>query len=1099
MSLTPEQQQAVEASGSVAVTAGAGTGKTHMLTARYLHHITEDSLSPLQIVAVTFTEKAAAELRARIRQQVFERFGEQSETSAKLEAAQISTLHALAARICWEHNEEAQVPPDFEILDETEGSIWKLERMDEQLAALQATMFEQVPYSLMEQFLERYFTDPLSMQEALKRPPEERNKILEEAVNQARHDLIANDVWQNSRNILIDIAGDENDKFEIHRKEIAQAIEQVETGTNAADALQVISTSKINVGSKKKWPEGQLEEGKEAVRQLRELVQTQEKNTLLHLDFGLPDERLEACLPILQQAAETVDTAIQTRKYKDRVLDYADLEIHALKALEKESIREYYSKRWKAFLIDEFQDTNPIQARLLEALTENARLTIVGDIKQSIYGFRRADVEVFRRFEKKILDGGGDSISLSQSFRTHNELVSQMNRVFEPLLVSAHQELHSTRETPHAGPHIQAVTIQAENGVKKERRQQAEAKWIANAIQEMLDRGIMIHDKASDQNRPIETRDIAILARTWDPLDCYTETLQASGLPAVLAAGGNLLDTREAKDGLALLQFLADPSDNLALAALLRSPFFAVSDVELYTFVEEIWKPEFERKKSKTKKHEARSSSIASWWSLLGHSQNEAIGEARIVLDKLFNMKDRLSPSELLQEANRQTAYTAVIGNLPMAERRLADWRGLAQWCRQMEAGPEHVFDFVRRVRKLKQHEVEIARPPMQSGNAISLMTVHAAKGLEWPVVILPDLSRRPPHQSDAVLFEPESGCAVKFPDADDDEPKPLLYTHLLNQAKQKTQAEAYRLLYVAFTRARDRLILTSVDESGGLMDLLSEGLRHAEIEVSQYPYCEEDGVPTVPPMPEIRPLPEIQLTKTMGRGLHTINATDLSDYNKCPYRFYLKVIQDHKGISIHKSKTKREDAARLGTLTHIALENDIKDMDTLQRFEPGVAVEVVEEALQLAQQFWQSELFSQFQGIETEKEVPFHLERFDGIAIQGIIDLLGLDFVLDYKTSQDLDADDYRYQIGVYAMAKEKPKAYIADLRSPELYCYQGEQLKDIEQSIASMIQSIRNEEFEAAPSREVCGVCPFQRKQICEYVVDFRGAKGHKGQKRL
>jgi hypothetical protein len=129
-----------------------------------------------------------------------------------------------------------------------------------------------------------------------------------------------------------------------------------------------------------------------------------------------------------------------------RVLDFADLEVHALKALEREEVRSYYGERWRAFLVDEFQDTNPVQAELLDRLTQGTKLTVVGDEKQSIYGFRRADVEVFRRFRERILSEGGSEVLLATSFRSHSGLVKILNAVFSFVLGKLRQDLEAHRE-----------------------------------------------------------------------------------------------------------------------------------------------------------------------------------------------------------------------------------------------------------------------------------------------------------------------------------------------------------------------------------------------------------------------------------------------------------------------------------------------------------------------------------------------------------------------------------------------------------------------------------------------------------------------------
>ena len=173
MALTSQQEQAATSATSVAITAGAGTGKTYMLAGRYLFHLREQNLSPLQIVAMTFTDKAATELRSRIRQTVQQEAPERFDWLAELEAAPICTFHSLAARIRREHPEAAGVPADFTPLDEWEGQLWQAEQVAIALDQLPSGLYGQIPYSLMKAAMEVFLQDPLSAEEALQRSRED--------------------------------------------------------------------------------------------------------------------------------------------------------------------------------------------------------------------------------------------------------------------------------------------------------------------------------------------------------------------------------------------------------------------------------------------------------------------------------------------------------------------------------------------------------------------------------------------------------------------------------------------------------------------------------------------------------------------------------------------------------------------------------------------------------------------------------------------------------------------------------------------------------------------------------------------------------------
>ncbi|MGH3148917.1 MAG: UvrD-helicase domain-containing protein, partial [Rubrobacter sp.] len=431
MSLTEDQSRAVGAEGSVAVVAGAGTGKTHMLTERYVHHLLEGGLSPLEVVAVTFTEKAAEELRSRIRERVRERVPDREDLLAELEAAQISTIHALCARVCREHPDEAGVPADFGILDELRGGLWRTDRLVDAMDELPLDHYQAIPYPLMQAALEALFADPIAAEQALERGPEEWSLLTEQARERALDSFLQDPVIEEGRRTLRSYEGAEGDRMEDARRAAVSALAELYASAGAETyprpSFEALASINLVGGSKGSWGEGELETVKEALRAVRGLVRAELKRGIVTLELGPSDDRLAEVLPVLRDAYRTAQATVSLAKRRARVLDFADLEVHALRALEHEGVRDYYRGRWRAFLVDEFQDTNPVQADLLGLLTEGAKLTVVGDEKQSIYGFRRADVEVFRRFRERILSEGGEDVVLATSFRGHSELVGVLN------------------------------------------------------------------------------------------------------------------------------------------------------------------------------------------------------------------------------------------------------------------------------------------------------------------------------------------------------------------------------------------------------------------------------------------------------------------------------------------------------------------------------------------------------------------------------------------------------------------------------------------------------------------------------------------------
>jgi ATP-dependent helicase/nuclease subunit A len=1057
VSLTTQQQAAVHANGSVAVIAGAGTGKTYMLAERYLHHLQTDNLSPLEIVAVTFTEKAAFELRSRIRASVSKQLPNHPELLAELEAAQISTIHALAMRICREHPEVADIPADFTVLDELEGFLQIQEWLDEALDSLPVKLYEQVPYSLMSQALQLLLSDPISAKKALVQTTDNWQQLAQNLQQQALNELLQHSTWQDARNTLESYCGKAGDRLEAEtRLPALQAMNNLSIGGNPKEELSIINGLKINFGSKKNWVEGCLEAVKESIKELRDLVQSLLKTGLITLEIGDADEKLAIMLPSLREAFDLVQKHITKAKRHARILNFADLEVYALKALQDTEVQSYYARRWQAFLIDEFQDTNPVQSEILKLLTRNTLITIVGDAKQSIYGFRRADVEVFRSWCDEIKNNGGQEQILNTSFRTHKSLVDNINNIFAPLLGELHQDLDAHRlESPHDYPAVRVFTLEAESDILKPQRLRVEAAHVAGLLKEMLDNQTLVHDKKTNTVRPIVVGDIAILSRTWEPLEVYGEALESVRIPVALAGGGNLLNTREAKDAWALLRFLADTSDDLALVAVLRSPFFAMSDRILFTFIQS------QEEESKF-----------DWWKKLKNAEIHELQRPLEVLSKLLRDRNLESPTRLLQLADHLTGYTAVITNLAGAARREADWRGFCDLVHQLEHGNSDVFAVVRRLKRLAAAEVEIPRPPLSASNAVALMTIHAAKGLEWSVVVIPDLTRAKPNTSEVIYFDPTYGVALKLEDEQGETIKPVLYVYLEYLRKQQEKAEALRVLYVALTRARDQLILTATNNNGNGLELLKLGLDAAGIPINTIPFDSELAKPPVPPEPPLPELPSQLLINSVGSGLFELPVTALSEYALCPKRFKYRFIQGHPGIGTGFSNGKR-----VGTLTHLALERGIRDIDVLASFDVSLPKENVETALQLAQRFDEIADFAPFQEGEREKIITLNMGN---LRFNGLIDVLGDNWVLDLKTDQEIDPEHHRFQLWAYAQATDSKTAHIAYLRHEYLHSFSALELEEIGQEAETLVKNILNGNYSATPSAKNCQNCTYG--DICD-----------------
>lgn len=1046
MNPTPQQAEAASAPGSVAVTAGAGTGKTRMLAWRYMHHIEVDGLSPLQIVAVTFTDKASDELRSRIRRTISDS-SVGSEIFAQVEASQISTIHALAARICKDFYHVVGIPPDFDILDDAESPMWLAAQFEKALGVIDPAVVAELGYTWLSHALRQLLADPLAAETAFSRGTSAWETAIHDAVDIARSGLVGTEAWESARRLLPEYSGRGGDKLEEARLQAVGAMANIVDGIAIAESVETLSTLKTTGGIASNWALDERDTVRTCLGDLKKAAK--ERAKILTLAYGPNDVELARQTELLERAFNNARTFLQEAKLKGRRLDFSDLEVYALKALQDPRVIDHYSQRWRAFLVDEFQDTNPVQAEILRLLTAGTKLTVVGDEKQSIYGFRGADANVFGEFRNEIAKAGGKTVPLTKTYRSHARIVGLMNSVFAPVLGEQRQDLDADRDRQRSGikePFISVNIVEKVAGTYKHQQQVVESRFIADQVKEITATGEIRYD------------DIAILSRAWAPLDVYADVLAAAGIPAVHAGGGSLLATREALDAVAVIDFLSHPHDDIPLATILRSPFFAVSDRSLFYFAGSI-----------------RGTSL-SWWEGLGQTELPDLRYAYAILAEVASARSRKSPSELLKYIDQLTGYRAVVANLPHGARREADWDGMGSLVRSQEhSGRPDAFSLSRFLKQLIEAEIEIPRPPLDGGNAVSLMTIHRAKGLEWPVVFIPDLSRDAKTNSlEYLIIDPKLGVAFKIDGDDSDRLQPAIFTLLKKRKADRELEESKHVLYVAMTRAEDKVVISATKEGGHAIDLLRLGLDAAGIIDRTIAYQDELAIPPAPGDPPLFEFPEAVQTAALQVGLTSIPVTALSTYAKCGAQFHFRYVLGHPGLGEGAAA-----ASSVGTIAHSALELDLDTLEKLRAKWTGAPDDQLTAALALAQAYHIEPAFADLQGVEVQKEVPFRY-KIGRVTLYGSADVVGPDFVLDYKTDSQVHPEEHRFQLWTYARALGKREALIAYLRHNVLHRFNEEQLDRLDTAAVEVIDGIADGRFTASPSEGACRFCNY--KELCD-----------------
>ena len=808
-----EQQPAVVRRGcDVAVTAGAGTGKTSTLVARYLS-LLADGLDLRSVVAVTFTRKAAREMRNRVRAEVrtyLERSGleaaereEWQKRYTELDAARIGTIHSLCTEILRAHPAEAGIDPRFEVIEEGQVNILRGRAVDEALAWAAddeeaVTLFELLGERTLRRTLEVLVASHRETQQAIEDLPDDLlhhwGQVLASRQESVLAGLLARQDWQCAvETLTISEALDSGDLAELQRRAALGAINSA-TGPLASRLASFARLDGIGLGGGRRasWPGGadQLAEMKGALRMLRDLWRA--NAPLLGLALTPHDDKLATAVSKLRAVLDYAGRRYSSLKDERDGLDFDDLEHDALALLREHSdVRERWQREVRAILVDEFQDTNGRQRDLVALLNgAEGKLFIVGDAKQSIYRFRGADVTVFRD-ERESIEERGAAYQLRTSYRAHQELVQGLNDLMLPVLgeeVDPERPwaepfaplLHHREESSRGfvAPHIELhLTVGSKGGGALDRAADAVVARIIELRSDGLDFG-----------------DVAILCRASTSFSSYEDALERATVPFLTVAGRGFYGRPEIRDLLNALQALSDPADELALSGLLRSPAFALSDVALYRLCQ-------------ARGNRGESLSL---WHVLERGGGDLSGldgpradRAVRLISELRSQIGRAPVADVLKALLDSTDYRAALlraGQTRGARnvsKLLADAHG---------SGIVGVGEFLEYVGRLRDSGTREGEARATAEGAVQIMTVHAAKGLEFPLVVLGDATYGGGGAS-GVLVDPDLGLLLPMKDEEGD----LAAVYSLGKARAADQedAESDRLFYVAATRACEKLIIS--------------------------------------------------------------------------------------------------------------------------------------------------------------------------------------------------------------------------------------------------------------------------------------------------
>lgn len=843
---TSEQRAAIDARrGSQLLSANAGSGKTAVMVERFVEAVIADGVPVTEVLALTFTEKAAGELRERLRRRFLD-LGE-GERAREAETAWVGTIHGFCARVLRAEPLSAGLDPRFDVLDAAAAGRLADRAYDEALEAWAGAHGEAAlalagayGVGLQPMMLETYGALRSGGQTLprLPVPPEAA------APDPGR--------LHRAREVAADALADAREGMRVRAGRAAldacQAFLLTRRAEDPVPVPAVLASAELKNGAAAlSVPEC------EAYRDAWDVYRQ-----------ACADHHARAAMILLDDLLRRFGNAYAAVKARRGSVDFADLELCARDLFTSApAVRERWRDRFALLMIDEFQDTNRVQVDVLEAL-ERDNLFAVGDELQSIYGFRHADVTIFR--ERRAALDAERVRRLTANFRSHQELLDVLNGIYAPVFGPAFLPLEAGRDRPPAQAPVVELLLtdcpgwesrEAElglSGFDAQPWRRVEARRLAERLAAELAAG----------RRPGE---IVVLVRSTGSLRLFEQALEEEGIPTYVLGGRGYWSHEQVRDGLAYLSALANPLDEAALLTVLASPFCGAGADALIPLAQA-----------------GRRAGSGLWDALRGAEAadlahlDEAARQRLEAFRAFFTVEraraERLAPEILLERAVTALGYDLAVLARAGGDRRMANLRKLMRLAREYDSAEgRDLRGFIAFAAGQDLREAREGEAPLEAEDldAVRLMTIHRAKGLEFPVVAVADLGRQGNAIKPALLTGRDGRVGLRLAtlgagartDA-------LAYRELADELAAVADEEERRLLYVAMTRAEDRLIL-----SGGT-------------DVAKLPPARPGGPPLNWILPALIDAPATVLAAAEARSAEGIETT--RQWNRRPARVRVTV-----------------------------------------------------------------------------------------------------------------------------------------------------------------------------------------------------------------
>jgi len=870
---TNEQLQAIqEKNSNILVAAAAGSGKTAVLVERIIHKIIDEQMDIDKILVVTFTNAAASEMRERILEAIYKKLEENPENVhlqrqiILLNKASICTIHSFCLDVIHNHFYEIDLPSNFKIADTAEIDLLKQEVLDD-LFEQKYTENDKNFIELLENYT-NYRGDEALQELVLKiykfiQSSPFPIKWLQEKLELLKIEDkdISQTIWGK---LIIQTVDDDIQEsimqLEVTKSKMALYPEMTKFyQTISEDIINLQDLQKYNYWDElyikllnfnfSKWPVDKkvINDLKEDSKEIRDKVKKHIKEKtakLLSCSQEQAVKDLKIITPILEKLSNLVTEFTKNfaeKKKEKNCIDFNDIEHFALKILLDENnnpteVAKKYKEKFEEIAIDEYQDSNLVQEAILTSISKGNNIFMVGDVKQSIYKFRQARPELFLQkydeYKNKEEKTQEDNlkIQLFRNFRSRQNILNITNLVFETIMSKELGDInYNENEYLNYGanyPEPEEIknyagiaeldiidlkedeSITAFEGEEDEEEQERveddvlEAKFVANKIQELLNSNYMVFDKKQGY-RKIRPKDIVILLRATSNLSpIYEKELSDLELPVFSDTSGTYLDTVEIQTILSVLKIIDNPLQDIPLVVVLRSSICNFTDNDLITIRLTDRNCNFYEALIKTR--------------LIceGDLKNK-IESFLEKLEKWKSISQYMPLDEFIWQIYLDTGYYQYVGLLPNGAMRQANLKTLFEKAKQYEkASFKGLFNFIQFIDKLKKQNGDLASAKLigENEDVIRIMSIHKSKGLEFPVVFLCNSHKKFNMQdlNDNILLHQDIGFGPTIMDTT----RKIKYSSIAKDAiklkmKQETLSEEQRILYVALTRAKEKLYIT--------------------------------------------------------------------------------------------------------------------------------------------------------------------------------------------------------------------------------------------------------------------------------------------------